>query len=64
MDQVLTAAYRYKGRRVQFLVNYNIAPVSVSFEKEVLLYTDARLQNGKRLVSTTLAPLSVALFKR
>ena len=64
VDQVLTAAYRFKGKRVQFLVNYNIAPVSVSFEKEVLLYTDARLQNGERVASTTLAPLSVALFKR
>ncbi|MGN0843813.1 MAG: DUF6259 domain-containing protein [Kiritimatiellia bacterium] len=63
VDQVLTTSYRYRGKRVQFLVNYNTIPVSVSFEKKVLLYTNARLENGKRVQSTTLAPLTVALIR-
>lgn len=63
VDQVLTASYRYKGKSVQFLVNYNLSPVTVSFEKEVTLYTDCLLKEKKRAKTVELKPLSVAMIK-
>ncbi|MDD6994550.1 MAG: DUF6259 domain-containing protein [Candidatus Borkfalkiaceae bacterium] len=63
VDKVLTAAYRYKRKNAQFLVNYNVQPVAVNFETEVTLYTDFRLNEKRRVKTTELQPLSVAMIK-
>ena len=38
VDEVLTAAYEYAGKNVQFLANYNDKPVTVQTEVPVCVY--------------------------
>ena len=50
VDEVLTAAYEYSGKTVQFLANYNDKPVTVQTEVPVCVY-DAKgnkVQSGVR----------------
>ncbi len=50
VDEVLTAAYEYSGKTVQFLANYNDKPVTVQTEAPVCVY-DAKgnkVQSGVR----------------
>ena len=63
VDEVLTAAYRYKGKSMQFRVNYNFSPVTFSFEEPVTLYTDCLLQDKQCVKTADLQPLSVAMIK-
>ena len=63
-DSVLTSAYEYNGERVQFIVNYNLNEVSVSFDKECDLYLDSQLEKSiKSANNITIAPLSAVMIK-
>lgn len=61
-DSVVTTAYEYNGKRVQFLVNYNLHDAEVAFDKEYNVYLDSGLQTVKKAKTFTLAPLSVAMI--
>ncbi len=59
VDKVLTAAYEYGGKTMQFAVNYNAEPVTVSVEKPVCVALDGGLQSVYNDVKTfTVPPLS------
>ena len=63
-DSVLSAAYEYGGERVQFLVNYNLAPVEVAMSKKCKVYFDSDLCVCEKDVDKiTIAPLSVVMVK-
>ncbi len=63
-DSVLSSAYEYGGERVQFLVNYNLAPVDVALGKKCEVYFDSDLRIlEKGADKITIAPLSVAMIK-
>ena len=62
-DAVLSAAYEYDGKAVQFIVNYNLTPVEISFDKKYDVYFDSSLQNvEKGRESVTIEPLSVIML--
>ena len=63
-DSVLSAAYEYGGERVQFLVNYNLAPVEVAMSKKCTVYYDSDLCVCEKDVDKiTIVPLSVVMVK-
>lgn len=63
-DSVLTAQYEYRGERAQFLVNYNLQPISVDLDGEYDVYFDSELTCcEKGLTKLTIAPLSVVMLK-
>ena len=63
-DSVLTAQYEYRGERAQFLVNYNLRPISVDLDGEYDVYFDSELTCcEKGLTKLTLEPLSVVMLK-
>ena len=62
VDSVLSTAYECDGKRVQFLVNYNLHEVEVSFDEEYTVYTDSALQTCEKVKKLTLKPLSVAMM--
>ena len=63
-DSVVSAAYEYAGERVQFAVNYNLAPVEVALGKKCDVYFDCDLRVcEKGADKITIAPLSVAMIK-
>ena len=43
VDEVLTSAYEYDGRKLQFIANYNLHPVTVSLPKSVTLYKNPEM---------------------
>lgn len=43
VDEVLTSAYEFEGERAQFIVNYNLHPVTVKMPKRVNAYVDSSL---------------------
>lgn len=61
---VLTAAYSYGGKTVQFVVNYNVHDVTVQLARPVCGYTDSGLKEkfGKTDV-VNVAPLSVVMLE-
>ncbi len=59
VDRVLTAAYEYSGQTMQFAVNYNQQPVTVTAEKPVSVYMDSCLEAVQTAVTRfTIPPLS------
>lgn len=63
-DSVLTSAYEYNGERVQFIVNYNLNEVNVSFDKEYDLFLDSQLEKSiKSANNIAIAPLSAVMIK-
>ena len=63
-DSVLSAAYAYRGERAQFLVNYNLKEIEVSFDKKYDVYLDSDLKTAKKGVDKiTLQPLSVIMLQ-
>lgn len=44
VDEVLTSAYEYNGERLQFVVNYNSKPVTVTTEQPVTVYIDSDME--------------------
>lgn len=65
VDEVLTAAYEYRGRRGQFVVNYNNRPVRVCFGKNVNIYTDCMLETKKtEMWETEIPALGVIMIER
>lgn len=62
-DGVLSTAYAYKREKVQFLINYNLHPVDVAWEKEYDVYLDADLTSCVRKTNRiTMEPLSVVML--
>ncbi len=60
-DKVLTAAYEFEGKRMQFAVNYNSEPVTVAAEQPVTVALDSRLETLLQDVTQfTLPPLTAA----
>ncbi len=65
VDEVLTAAYAYGGKIMQFAVNYNSHPVTVSVEDPVKVYLDSDMHSGYNEVKTfTIPALSAAAIER
>ena len=63
-DAALTAAYEYGGEKAQFVVNYNLYPVEVSWETACDVYSDCDFSNAQKGVNRfTLPPLSVIMLK-
>ena len=63
-DCVLSAAYECNGKRAQFIVNYNLYPVDIAFDKQYDIYMDSDLKQCEKDVNKwTLAPLSVVMLK-
>ena len=62
-DSVVMVAYELDGRRVQFLINYNLQEVDVAFKKAYTVYLDANLQTFEKTDKLTLKPLSVAMIE-
>lgn len=48
VDEVLTAAYEYGGRKLQFIANYNLHPVTVSLKRSVTVYKDPEMTEIER----------------
>lgn len=64
VDSVICSAYEYNGKRAQFMVNYNLYPVEVDFEKECDVYLDDKMQAYKKGVRTiTIPPLTAVMAK-
>ena len=63
-DVALTAAYEYGGEKVQFVVNYNLYPVEVSWETACDVYLDCDFSSVQKGVNRfALPPLSVIMLK-
>ncbi len=63
VDEVLTSAYEFDGQRMQFAVNYNREPVTVSVERPVTVYMDCERQKVLRDVKIFTVPaLSAVAF--
>ncbi len=59
VDEVLTAAYEFAGQTMQFAVNYNNKPVTVTVEQPVDVYMDSRKESRLQGVTEwTVPPLS------
>lgn len=64
-DDALTVAYEYGGARAQFIVNYNLQPVAVSWATPCDVYLDCDLTALEKGISQlTLPPLSVVMLKK
>lgn len=60
---MLSAAYTYGGKKAQFLINYNLKPVDVAWEKEYDVYLDTDLTSCVRKTNRiTMEPLSVVML--
>ena len=61
-DEVLTAAYEYNSKRVQFIVNYNTRPVEIALPKKanVVLSSDG-LEELAMVDTINLHPLSAVM---
>ncbi len=65
VDEVLTAAYEFEGKTMQFAVNYGSESVTVSVEKPVAVYLDSQLETQYNEVTTfTVPPLSAVALQR
>ncbi len=56
VDEVLTAAYQFRGKTMQFAVNYNSHPVSVCVDQPVNVYLDSQLETRYNDVTTFTVP--------
>ncbi len=56
VDQVLTAAYEFEGQKMQFAVNYNNVPVTVTVDAPVTVYLDSQLQTKQENARTFTIP--------
>ena len=64
VDEVLTSAYAFGKERAQFIVNYNLHEVTVSWNKKADVYKDSGLENCVRKTdSVRIAPLSAVMIK-
>jgi hypothetical protein len=64
VDAVISSAYSFNGEKAQFLVNYNLYPVEITFEKECDVYLDNKLKTCKKGVkSMSIAPLTAIMIK-
>lgn len=64
VDEVLTSAYEYEGERAQFIVNYNLHPITVRLNQKMTVYTDSLLKNCLKAVDTfEISPLSAVMAK-
>lgn len=50
VDEVLTSAYEYDGKKMQFVVNYNSKPVTVMTEQPVTVYKDPDMKTSEEAV--------------
>lgn len=64
VDNVLTAAYEHKNTKMQFAVNYNTEPKTVTVESPVTLYRDIEMTEVEENVTTFEIPaLSAVALK-
>ncbi len=56
VDEVLTAAYEFNGKKLQFAVNYNSKPVAVTVDTPVRVYLDSKLEMGYDNVENFIIP--------
>ena len=63
-DEVLTAAYEYKGQKVQFVVNYNTRGVQIRLPKKVDVILDSiGMQSLTGIETLDIPPLSAVMMK-
>lgn len=64
VDKVLTAAYEYKGERLQFAVNYNDLPEIIKVEKPVTIYKNAQMtEKVENIVDFEIPALTAIAFR-
>ncbi len=61
VDEVLTVAYEYEGKRMQFAVNYNNKPVTVTVEKPVDVCMDYDMNEVQHHVTSITIPAYTAV---
>ena len=61
-DSVVTTAFQCGNRRAQFVVNYNLHDVEVTFDKPQTVYVDSDLKTSIQTEKLTLSPLTVVMI--
>ena len=61
-DSVVTTAFACGDKSVQFIVNYNLHEVEISFDGQYTVYKDSGLQTQETTQKLTLKPLSVVMI--
>ncbi len=56
VDEALTSAYEYNGRKLQFIANYNLHPVTVSLGQSVTVYKNPEMTDIEYGVSVIEVP--------
>lgn len=65
VEKIMTSAYMYEGERAQFIVNYNLLPVTVVLEKQADVYVDYEKEEVslEKVKEFTIPPLSAVMIK-
>lgn len=65
VEKIMTSAYEYEGEKAQFIVNYNLAPVTVKLEKNADVYDDCEKETAsfKNVREVEIQPLSAVMIK-
>ena len=61
VPEVTSSAYEYRGKTVQFLINYNLHKVTAELSREVTFYFDDKLKTAKRGRTIEIPALSVVM---
>ncbi len=65
VEKIMTSAYEYEGEKAQFIVNYNLIPVTVKLEKASDVYADYEKEevSFKDIKELEIPPLSAVMIK-
>ena len=64
VDEILTSAYEFNGRTLQFAVNYNDRPINVDMPQPINLYRSPDLSDCEKTVrSFSIPPFEVIAFE-
>ncbi len=65
VEKIMTSAYVYEGEMAQFIVNYNLSPVTVVLEKQADVYCDYEREEVslEKVKEFTISPLSAVMIK-
>ena len=61
VPEVTSSAYEYRGKTVQFLINYNLHKVTAELLREATFYFDDKLKTAKRGRTIEIPALSVVM---
>ena len=56
VDELLTSAFEYEGKRLQFIVNYNLTSKTVNFAKQCTIYKNPEMTDKEENVTTFVIP--------